>query len=138
MPERRPVQHVIADDLRELILRRDLAGGASLPSEADLTARYSVTRVTTYRAVRVLRDEGLVVHRHSVGWFAAVTPVVACLHRVQDAIIAGRHPDLADVGVLAAVIPLLWTDRRSALIADGLRPPPPPGPARLTAAGLVD
>jgi DNA-binding FadR family transcriptional regulator len=138
MAERRPVQYVIADDLRELILGRDLAGGAMLPSEAELAARYAVTRVTANRAVRVLRDEGLVVHRHSVGWFAAVTPLVACLHRVQDAVAAGRHPDPADVEVLAAVIPLLWTDRRSALPADWLRPPPPPGSARLTSAGLVD
>jgi DNA-binding GntR family transcriptional regulator len=115
MPERRPVQYVIADDLRELILGRHVAGGAMLPSEAELAARYAVTRVTANRAVRVLRDEGLVVHRHSVGWFAAVTPLVACLHRVQDALAAGRHPDLVDVEVLARAIPRLWTDRRNAL-----------------------
>jgi DNA-binding transcriptional MocR family regulator len=47
---------VIADDLRELILGRGLAEGAALPSEADLTARYAVARVTANRAVRVLRD----------------------------------------------------------------------------------
>jgi DNA-binding FadR family transcriptional regulator len=109
-----------------------------LPSEADLAARYAVTRVTANRAVRVLRDEGLVVHRHGTGWFAAVTPVVACLHRVQDAVVAGRHPDLVDIEVLAAVIPRLWTDRRSPLAADGVRPLPPPGPAPRTSAGSTD
>jgi GntR family transcriptional regulator len=129
MAERRPVQHVIADDLRGQILGRDLRAGAKLPSEAALSARYNVTRVTANRAVRVLRDEGLVVHRHSVGWFAAVTPLVACLHRVQDALAAGAHTDPADVAALAAAVPQLWTDRRTALTPDR--------PARLT-AGLVD
>jgi DNA-binding FadR family transcriptional regulator len=119
MPDRRPVQYVIADDLRGQILARDLADGAMLPSEAELTARYAVTRVTAGRAVRVLRDEGLVVHRHGVGWFAAVTPLVACLHRVQDALAAGGQADPADIQALVTAVPLLWTDRRSALSADG-------------------
>jgi DNA-binding FadR family transcriptional regulator len=122
MPERRPVQHVIADDLRGRILGCDLGAGARLPSEADLTVRYRVTRVTANRAVRVLRDEGLVVHRHSVGWFAAVPPLVACLHRVQDALATGRPPDPTDVTVLATAIPVLWTDRRSPLPAEVPRP----------------
>lgn len=49
---------VVADDLAQLILG-ELAPGQSLPSEADLATRYSVSRLTIREAVKLLAGRGL-------------------------------------------------------------------------------
>lgn len=49
---------VVADDLAQLILG-ELAPGQSLPSEADLANRYSVSRLTIREAVKLLAGRGL-------------------------------------------------------------------------------
>ncbi|HZU74845.1 MAG TPA: GntR family transcriptional regulator [Acidimicrobiales bacterium] len=59
-------------------LRRDLGAatpGSLLPSEAELSQRYGVSRVTVRKALEVLREEGLIDSRQGFGWFAAVAPV---------------------------------------------------------------
>ncbi|WP_162249144.1 FadR/GntR family transcriptional regulator [Devosia sp. Root685] len=48
----------VADDLAQLILG-ELAPGQSLPSEADLAGRYSVSRLTIREAVKLLAGRGL-------------------------------------------------------------------------------
>lgn len=48
----------VADDLAQLILG-ELAPGQSLPSEADLAIRYSVSRLTVREAVKLLAGRGL-------------------------------------------------------------------------------
>jgi DNA-binding GntR family transcriptional regulator len=50
----------IADDIAGQIERGELQPGARLPSEADLAEHYGAARMTTSRAVRELRDRGLV------------------------------------------------------------------------------
>ena len=63
---------VIAHDLRERIALGEFAGDAgrgALDSEAQLCARYAVSRPTVRHALEVLRDEGLVESRHGAGWF---------------------------------------------------------------------
>ena len=50
----------VADDLRHRIDGGDLATGRLLPSEADLSATYSVSRVTVRKALESLRADGLV------------------------------------------------------------------------------
>lgn len=48
----------VADDLARLILG-ELAPGSSLPSEAELAARYDVSRLTIREAVKLLEGRGL-------------------------------------------------------------------------------
>lgn len=48
----------VADDLAQVILG-ELAPGQSLPSEADLALRYSVSRLTIREAVKLLAGRGL-------------------------------------------------------------------------------
>lgn len=48
----------VADQLTSLILA-DLAPGSSLPSEADLAARYDVSRLTVREAVKMVAGRGL-------------------------------------------------------------------------------
>ena len=50
----------VADDLAQMILG-ELAPGASLPSEAELAARYDVSRLTIREAVKLLEGRGLLV-----------------------------------------------------------------------------
>jgi GntR family transcriptional regulator len=61
----------IADDLRRRVEAGEFAAGRLLPSEADLSGAYNVSRVTTRKALEGLRAEGLVDARQGYGWFVA-------------------------------------------------------------------
>jgi GntR family transcriptional regulator len=72
----------IADELRGRIDRGELAAGALLPSESELSAAYDASRVTVRKALEILRDEGLVDSRQGFGWFVATDPVRQSLGRL--------------------------------------------------------
>ena len=57
-PEHASAASAVADDLAQVILG-ELAPGQSLPSEADLACRYSVSRLTIREAVKLLAGRGL-------------------------------------------------------------------------------
>ncbi len=59
----------VADGLRGAIRGGELADGALLASEAELMARYGVSRNSVRNAVALLRVEGLVVTEHGRGTF---------------------------------------------------------------------
>jgi len=59
----------IAHDLRERIALGEFGGVGAMDSEAQLGARYAVSRPTVRRALEQLREEGLVASRHGAGWF---------------------------------------------------------------------
>lgn len=63
----RPPYLQVANVLRAAILTRKLKPGDKLPSGPQLAERYSVARMTVQQAIRVLRDEGLVVSRQGSG-----------------------------------------------------------------------
>jgi len=65
----RPPSLQIANVLRAAILTRRIAPGERLPSQNDLTERYGVARETVKAALRILRDERLVVTRQGSGAF---------------------------------------------------------------------
>lgn len=54
------VYMLIADDIAGQIGRGELLPGQRLPGEADLAAHYGAARMTVRRAVRELRERGLV------------------------------------------------------------------------------
>lgn len=64
----------IVDDLRERILRGELANGSRLPAERDLAEQYGVSGQTVREAVRVLGAMGLVSVRHGSGSFITAEP----------------------------------------------------------------
>lgn len=72
----------IADDLRRRITEGELGAGRVLPSEAELSSSYSVSRVTIRKSLEMLRLEGLVDSRQGFGWFVAVDPVSQSLGRL--------------------------------------------------------
>jgi DNA-binding transcriptional regulator YhcF (GntR family) len=65
----RPPYLQVASHLRAGILTRRFAPGEKLPSGTALAEQYGVARMTVQQAVRVLRDEGLIVSRSGSGVF---------------------------------------------------------------------
>src|SRR5512145_1732192 len=67
--------------------------GALMPSEAELVARFAVSRMTVNRALRELQSEGLVQRTQGVGTFAAP------LHRVSSTLtIRDLHEEIESRG----------------------------------------
>lgn len=70
--------------------------GRLLPSESDLSAEFSVSRVTVRRALEVLRDEGLVSAKQGFGWFVTADPVTQTLGRLgtieEQMVASGLQP----------------------------------------------
>ncbi|MDH2393360.1 winged helix-turn-helix domain-containing protein [Streptomyces sp. HNM0663] len=78
MPERSPDPHTprapymrVLDALTADIRAGKFAPGERIPSEAELCERHKVARETARRAVRVLRERGLVVTEWGKGTFVA-------------------------------------------------------------------
>jgi DNA-binding transcriptional regulator YhcF (GntR family) len=65
----RPPYVQVASALRAAILTKTLEPGDQLPSGSQLSKRYGVARMTIQQAIRVLREEGLVVSRQGSGVF---------------------------------------------------------------------
>jgi GntR family histidine utilization transcriptional repressor len=68
----------VKQHLKDGLARGLWAPGALMPSEAELVARFAVSRMTVNRALRELQAEGLVARTQGVGTFAAP------LHRVSS------------------------------------------------------
>ncbi len=62
-----PVYRQIADELRALIARGELADGEELPSVRHLGGALGVNQNTVAKAYRMLADEGIVELRHGAG-----------------------------------------------------------------------
>jgi GntR family transcriptional regulator len=76
----------IADDLRRRIEGDEYVAGRLLPSESELSAQYSASRVTVRKALEGLKAEGLVDARQGFGWFVAADPFhqpLARLHTLE-------------------------------------------------------
>jgi DNA-binding transcriptional regulator YhcF (GntR family) len=65
----RPPYQQVANALRAAILTRKFAPGDKLPSGPQLATTYGVARMTVQQAIRILRDEGLIVSRQGSGVF---------------------------------------------------------------------
>src|ERR1017187_3529677 len=83
----RPPYQQVANALRAAILTRKLAPGEKLPSGNELAKRYGVARMTVQQAIRLLRDDGLIVSRQGSGVFVRerATRAVALRPHVERA-----------------------------------------------------
>ncbi|WP_436493400.1 GntR family transcriptional regulator [Actinokineospora sp. HUAS TT18] len=63
----RPPYQQVANALRASILTKTFGPGDKLPSGPELAERYGVARMTIQQAIRLLREEGLVVSRQGSG-----------------------------------------------------------------------
>ena len=98
----------IAGELRRRIEGGEIPAGGLLPSEAELSEAYGVSRVTVRKALELLRSEGVASARQGLGWFVAVEPLRQALGRlgtIEDQLQAsGRHPErrVLDFGFVPA------------------------------------
>jgi len=89
---------LVAAKIRRQIVDGQLAEGTALPPEAELVARYGVSRPTLREAFRILESELLVVVRRGVKGGALVrTPSVEVAARSAQALLQYRGATLADV-----------------------------------------
>lgn len=122
----------IAGDLRTRVEGGEFTAGRLLPSESELSATYSASRVTIRKALEHLRSEGLVDSRQGFGWFVAGSTVrqpLAHLATIEDQLEAeGRASerqilDFAFVRPPARVRSVLGVDKalkvRRINLADG-------------------
>jgi GntR family transcriptional regulator len=73
-PSRRngiPLYYQIMRDLKEQIIAGKLAPGYQLPSEAELTKRFAVSRVVVRQALQILDDQGLIRRVKGKGSFVS-------------------------------------------------------------------
>ncbi|MBX9396175.1 GntR family transcriptional regulator [Streptomyces sp. TRM72054] len=75
----------VAAAIREAILSAEFAPDSLLPSEAQLMARYGVSRPTVRNAIAALRAEGLIDVRHGKGSFVRSSgqPVLTIERRIS-------------------------------------------------------
>ena len=74
-PRKLPEQ--IADKLREMIIQESMKTGSKLPAEAELMARFGVSRSTVREAVKILQTEHIVDIRQGQGTFLCAMPGLA-------------------------------------------------------------
>ena len=87
----RPPYQQVAADLRRAILTRRYVAGDRLPSGPELASRYGVARMTIQQALRVLREERLIVSRQGSGVFVrSFEPEAGVRHHLSRAFEAPR------------------------------------------------
>lgn len=77
-----PIYYQLYLTLRERLRDGGFPRDAPLPSEAQLAARFRVSRVTVRRTLHLLEQDGLVVRRRGIGTFP----------RTQEAVSSEAHP----------------------------------------------
>lgn len=83
---------VLADLLREKILKGELPEGADLPTERDLGERAGLSRATVREALRILEGEGLIATRTGRnGGSAVARPTSATIERSVGIFIRGQR-----------------------------------------------
>ncbi len=93
---RTPRYQEIAEELRARVTSGGYTAGRLLPSEANLSEEFSVSRVTARRALEQLRSEGLIDSRQGLGWYVAGEPVRQVLDELDTV-----EDQLAASGVVA-------------------------------------
>ncbi len=82
----------VAAEIRRAIAAGEASPGERLPPAKDLAAVLGVNANTVLRALRILRDEGLLEFRRGRGVTVAGTPErSAVLDRVHDLVEFARH-----------------------------------------------
>lgn len=96
---------VVAAALRREIIRNELFDGELLPTEAELMARYGVSRPSLREALRVLESEHLVVvRRGNQGGVQACRPSLAVAANYLGLVMQAEQVTLADVFTARVVI----------------------------------
>lgn len=63
--------YTLSEDLKRMILDGDIQAGDRLPSENELSERYSISRHTVRKALAILQNEGYIYAEHGKGTFCS-------------------------------------------------------------------
>jgi GntR family transcriptional regulator, transcriptional repressor for pyruvate dehydrogenase complex len=89
---------VLAGELRELILKGELAEGVSLPAERDLVKQTQMSRATVREALRILEVQNLVrVKAGRAGGAFVQRPTTKSMANSVSMLIRGRRINLVDL-----------------------------------------
>jgi GntR family transcriptional regulator len=97
MPSRSTTAYAfIADALRREIIDGSMRAGERIPTESELCARFSASRITVRRALQILSDELLIVRRQGSGSYVSGTPSrkIPLLNTDFGGSLAQHAPDL--------------------------------------------
>lgn len=114
----------VAQVLRRMFVRGEIAEGTMLPSESELMERFGVSRPTLREAFRVLESEGLIeVHRGVRGGARVSRPQRQTLARYAGLIMEYEGVTLRDVYEARIILEVpmieqLARDRKRAVIAE--------------------
>jgi GntR family transcriptional regulator len=112
LQSRSPQYLRLRDEIAAFITSGAVGAGQLLPSEGELSDRWSVSRVTVRKALALLKEEGLVGSRRGFGWYVEGEPMrqsLDLLTTIEDQITAaGRHPtrELLSFGLIEAPAPV--------------------------------
>jgi GntR family transcriptional regulator len=96
----------IRDELRQRIIAGDYAPHERLPSEAELTKAFAVSRITVRHALRELHAEGLIFSVQGKGTFVSKPKAVQNIQRLQ-----GFEESMQDKGYEASAVLVSMTER---------------------------
>lgn len=82
-PSLKPLYVQLRDELRAQILEGHLKPLERIPSEAELTERYAMSRITVRQALNDLHKEGLIVKVHGKGTFVSQPRLAQDVTRLQ-------------------------------------------------------
>jgi len=114
----RPIYQQVADGIKELIARGELAEGASLPPVRQLAADLGVNLNTIATAYRELQKDGLIIIKHGAGSMVASRKIT---ERSQDELLRPLRKALTDLvltGLSSSKI-LSLVARELSLVAKG-------------------
>lgn len=94
----------IAADLRADIRAGRIRPGERIPSEAELEARYGVSRLTVRNAVDLLRQDGIVKTEHGVG--SIVLPATEAVLAYRPTLISSPNRRRGEAGFVTQVTDL--------------------------------
>lgn len=108
---RLPVYMQVAQLVRQQIM--DMRPGDMLPGENALIAAYGISQDTARSALRMLRDEGLIVTRRGAGTFVAAVPPRITIEAGTADTVTARMPTPAERRALgiAEGVPVLSVRR---------------------------
>lgn len=114
--DRRPMYRQVADEIKGLIARQQLAEGEPLPSVRQLAADLGVNLNTIATAYRELQDEGLITIRHGSGAVVASRRAHGSTAAELRRSLAGVLTEMVLAGMRRGEIMRLVTDELRVLV----------------------
>ena len=99
-----PLAEQVAAEIRRAIAEGEAGPGDRLPLAKDLAAVMGVNKNTVFRALHLLRDEGLLEFRRGRGITVSGTPEKSALvTQVRDLVRAARHSGYQKSEIIAMI-----------------------------------